>query len=113
MYSLYVTLNLVVVRNNRSKKMLQKVLTTSIYAPSSVHGIREVQICMFKSYVYSVRYVLWYDVWTPEVCSQKIAAETSITKQRFARLVSAATDGYGIIGELLEVVICVRFAPKL
>jgi hypothetical protein len=27
--------------------------------------------------------------------------------------ISVATDKHGIIGELLEVVICIRFAPKL
>jgi hypothetical protein len=48
-----------------------------------------------------------------EVCSHRSTAETSIARQRVARLVSAATNKHRITEELLEVVSSIRSFPKL
>jgi hypothetical protein len=56
--------------------------------------------------------ILWHDAWTPEVCSQRSAAETSIARQRLAKHVFTATNEHAIVEELLEV-ISILFFPKL
>jgi hypothetical protein len=56
-------------------------------------------------------YVLWHDAWTPELCSQRSTAETSIATQRLSKQISA--HNHIIIEELLEVVISIRVFPKI
>jgi hypothetical protein len=49
--------------------------------------------------------ILWHDAWTPEVCSQRSTAETSIARQRFGKHISEVTlstvEGQPLLGSKL------------
>jgi hypothetical protein len=76
------------------------LLHNSLLLPPSarLHGIisQHTLLLVFTSVRTSnlsyVVIILWHDAWTPEVCSQRSTAETSIARKRLDKPVSAATN---------------------
>jgi hypothetical protein len=64
-------------------------------------------------YIYPYTKIMWHDAWKPEVCSQRSTAETSISRQRLTRHVSAATNMHTITEEPLKMATSIRLFPKL